>query len=124
LLEHFPIFSVTPFTMSSTKKSADDFVSDFIAGNFKDLTVGNSPEIFKEFQERVERDYVFTPDEMKVALHNSRAQLEAAVGVPLTDEQLNALAGGKSDAGLYAGGGVAGAVGGGIAIAVAWTIFK
>ena len=110
--------------MSSTKKSADDFVSDFIAGNFKDLTVGNSPQIFKEFQERVERDYAFTPDEMKLALHNSRPQLEAAVGVPLTDEQLSALAGGKSDAGLYAGGGVAGAVGGGIAIAVAWAIFK
>lgn len=114
--------------MTTSKKSANDFVSDFISGDFRNLAVGDSAEMFKQFQDRVEQDYAFTPEDLKLALTNSRDQLEAALGVPLTDEQLNALAGGKSqgakDAGLYAGGGIAGAVGGGIALAVFWTIVK
>lgn len=114
--------------MADSKKNASDFVADFIAGSFTDLSVGDSAEMFIAFQDRIESDYDFTADELRVALNSSREQLETALGVPLTDDQLNALAGGKSqsskDAGLYAGGGIAGAVGGGVAIAVIWTLIK
>ena len=116
------------------KKSASQFLDDLLAGDLFGLpSEASQQEVLEAFTQHFNENYDFTQEEFEQVVRQSKDRLEAAVGVPLTDEQLVALSGGKSEGakigigvGSAVGGSVAlGAVGGGIVGAVAFfVVFK
>ena len=99
-------------SMAIPTKSASDFVSDLLDGQLHDLQSLPLTELEAALQTRLEKDYQFSAEEFSSALLASRQQLEASIGIPLTDEQMSALAGGKSKAASVGAevGGTAGSV--------------
>ena len=106
------------------KKSATDFVDDLLDGSFPRPPIGLSQqEAMSALASQIDAAYSFTQEELELAMQQSKVRLEDAIGVALTDEQLAALSGGKSESakiGSYVGGAIggaaaAGAIGGGIA---------
>lgn len=119
------------------KKSASQFVDDLIAGSLPAIPAdATQAESIQSLATQLDAEYSFTQAELEQAMQQSKGRLEAAIGVALTDEQLIALSGGKSESakiGSYVGGaiggaGAAGAIGGGIAgaiiAAIAWVAIK
>jgi hypothetical protein len=103
------------------KKTADQFIEDAFDGTFASIS-GSPDEIQAKIADLIESDYSFSQDDLQEAVNRSREKIEAAIGVKLTDEQLAALSGGKSDGqkiGLGAGIGGAVAVGGAAAAGAA-----
>ena len=103
------------------KKNADQFIDDLINGSLQQLS-GSPEETYAKLAEVIHADYSFNEQEIQEALLRSRDKIEAVIGVSLTDEQLVAITGGKSDGqkvGLGAGLGGAVAVGGAAAAGAA-----
>lgn len=102
-----------------TKKNAEQLVQDIIHGNLSGLEdTSHSESSWKAAADAIQANYEFTEEQLKSALISARPQIETAVGTPLTEEQLAAVAGGKglSSTGKTALEAVGGAVGGGVAI--------
>jgi hypothetical protein len=102
-----------------TKKNAEQLVQDIINGQLTGLEdTSHSESTWQAASEAIQANYEFTEDQFKSALIASRSQIESAVGTPLTDEQLAAVAGGKgwTQTDTIAAGSVGGAVGVGTAV--------
>jgi len=102
-----------------SKKNAEQLVQDIINGQLTGLEdTSHTDSSWQAASEAIQANYEFSEEEFKEALIASRPQIESAVGTPLTEEQLAAVAGGKglSTTGKIAVGTVSGAIGGGAAI--------
>jgi hypothetical protein len=99
-------------------KTAEQFVDDLLEGRLdskQDLLQNAGLNALEDF---LRQEYDSDPEAIQQAVLNSRDKIETAIGMQLTDEQLAALAGGKSQQLQVAGdvgAGVGGAVGGGLA---------
>lgn len=103
----------------TTKKNVDELFQDLLSGNLMPPSDANSQQSIAEFAKIIEDGYEVNPDEVKAALYKYRGQITECIGVELSDDQLVALAGGKSSgatAGIAAGA-AGGAVIGGLATA-------
>lgn len=103
------------------KKNADQFIDDLFNGNLT-ASSGTPDETYAKLAELIESEYSFSEEEIQESLLRSRDRLESVIGVPLTDDQIAAVTGGKSDGqkiGLGAGLGGAVAVGGAAAAGAA-----
>jgi hypothetical protein len=115
------------------KRDAGQFVDDLIAGKLAGLGVDTQTSATWEMASNaISNNYEFTEQELYETMLSARDRLEAAAGIPLTDEQLAALSGGKEklstgaivgiSAGSVVGGSViAGSIAGGVLAAV---VFK
>ncbi len=102
-----------------SKKNAEQLVQDIINGQLAGLEdASHSETSWQAASEAIQAHYEFSEEQLKAALISARTQIESAVGTPLTEEQLAAVAGGKglSSTGKTALEAVGGAVGGGAAI--------
>jgi hypothetical protein len=100
----------------TTKKNVDQLFQDLLDGSLVPPSDANSQQSVAEFAQIINDGYDVNPEEIKTALYKYRGQINDSIGVELSDEQLAALAGGKS-AGVTAGiaaGAAGGAVGAGL----------
>jgi hypothetical protein len=112
------------------KKNADQFVEDLLSGQMPEIPAGSPEESWAEVIKRIDADYDFSKEDLEAALTRSKGRLESVVGVPLTEDQLAALAGGKTsaaqigrDIGIAFGvTAVGGAVGGAVAGAALYVV--
>jgi hypothetical protein len=96
------------------KKSSDEFIHDLLAGhlsNQQQILVSNG---LLAFEDAIAKEYDVSDESLKRSILNSKQQLESAIGVSLTDEQLSALSGGKTkkEQANDIGAGVGGVIGG------------
>ena len=75
------------------KKNSQQLVDDLLS-NRSDVNDSLSPE---ELATYIENNYEVNEEELQLALQDNRRRIEELVGVPITDEQLTQLAGGKSE---------------------------
>lgn len=103
--------------LAMSKKTAEQLVQDIISGQLNGLEdASHSESSWQAASEAIQANYEFTEEQLKDALVQARAQIETAVGTPLTEEQLAAVAGGKGlSTGQIAGIAVGGATGVGVA---------
>jgi hypothetical protein len=116
-----------------SKADAGQFVDDLIAGKLAGLEADASTSATWEMASTAISDnYEFTQQELYESMLSARDRLEAAAGIPLTDEQLAALSGGKknlstgaivgiSAGGVVGGSVIAGSIAGGVLAAI---VFK
>jgi len=100
----------------TTKKNVDQLFQDLLDGTLVPPSDANSQQSVAEFSQVINDGYEVNPEEIKTALYKYRSQITESIGVELSDDQLAALAGGKS-AGVTAGiaaGATGGAVGAGL----------
>jgi hypothetical protein len=98
----------------TTKKSADQLFQDLLDGTLLPPSDANNQQSVAEFSQMIDDAYDVNADDMKTALYKYQDQINDAIGVKLTDEQLAALAGGKST-GAKVGEGIGIAAGAGAA---------
>lgn len=102
----------------AVKKDANQLIDDLLAGQFATLSsVSGGGQIEESLQAILSQDYDFSEEQFRQALLGKRDQIEDFIGVPLTEEQLQAIDGGKglsTDAkyGIGFGGAVGGIAGG------------
>jgi len=100
------------------KKNSHQLVEDLLS-NRSGLNANVTPEELTKF---IESNYDVNVEELQLALKSHRGKIEDLIGVPITDEQLTQLTGGKSETakiGIGIGGGAAaGSVGAAIGVAV------
>lgn len=106
------------------KKSSDDLIQELLKGENPNFASSQSPESIAEY---IENNYDITEEQFRQALKDNRGRLEEMIGVPITDEQLEQLAGGKSTAakvgigaGAAAGAGAIGVAAGSAALIAAY----
>ena len=75
------------------KKNSQQLVDDLLS-NRSGVNDSLSPE---ELATYIENNYEVNEEELQLALQDNRRRIEELVGVPITDEQLTQLAGGKSE---------------------------
>jgi len=116
--------------MTNSRKNADQLVQDLINGEFSALSTGSMEDTMTAVKNKVENEYDVDDNSLKAALKARSADLESAIGMSLTDDQLEGLTGGKSagktaeQVGIGAGAGIGGALGVVVAIGVASAFFK
>ena len=80
----------------TVKRNATDYINDILSANlpfdFKGVDLQSAPKLLEIISEY----YDFTEEEFRLELRRSKGRIEEAIGVPLTDEQLEALSGGKT----------------------------
>ena len=85
--------------MPKAKKNADQLVQDLISGELLSI---------KDVKEKVQKDYQFNDSSLHKALRSRSKELNEVIGMSLTDEHLQTLAGGKKQEplppGITAGG--------------------
>lgn len=81
----------------STKKSADQFVEDMLSGALHIPSEANARLSLHDFTESMRSVYDLNEASCTAAFEKYRDKIGDAIGSPLTDEQLAALSGGKSD---------------------------
>jgi hypothetical protein len=119
------------------KKTASQFVNDLLAGTLPHVPPSATQQAeVAAFAAEIDAHYAFTQAELEAAMSEARGRIEGAIGVAITDEQLVALSGGKSDAARIgewvagtlgiaaAGGAVGGAIAGGTIAAIAFAAIK
>lgn len=116
-----------------SRRGASQFVDDLIAGKLAGLEADTSVSVTWEMASNaIGNNYEFTEQELYESMLAARDRLEDAAGIPLTDEQLAALSGGKKklstgaivgiSAGSLVGGSIiAGEIAGGVLAAI---VFK
>jgi len=106
------------------KKNSQQLVEDLLS-NRSGLNENVTPEELTKF---IENNYEVNEEELQLALKSNRGKIEELIGVPITDEQLTQLTGGKSETakiGIGIGGGAAaGSIGAGIGVAIFLIIYK
>lgn len=96
-------------------KSAAQFVDDLLNGSVDGLSSTDPSQLtWEKAADSIGHHYAFSDEELSAALVQSRSRLEEQLGMPLTDEQLETLTGGKKklSKGEKAGAIVGGVVGG------------
>ena len=102
----------------AVKKDANQLIDDLLAGQFATLlSPSGGGQIEESLRAILSEDYDFSEEQLRQALLGKRDQIEDFIGVPLTEEQLQAIDGGKglsTDAkyGIGFGGAVGGIAGG------------
>jgi len=106
------------------KKNSQQLVEDLLS-NRSGLNENVTPEELTKF---IENNYEVNEEELQLALKSNRGKIEELIGVPITDEQLTQLTGGKSETAKIgigvAGGAAAGGIGAAIGVATILIIYK
>jgi hypothetical protein len=118
----------------SEKRNAADFIDDTLNGRLPIEVIGAEATSLADTARALGEYYEFSEDEIRRELPRFRDRIEVAIGMPLTEDQLLALTGGKSEKqsnrDLYIGMGVAmggtAIIGGGFltGIAIALAVIK
>lgn len=103
-------------------KTAPQFVDDLLNGTVEGLSYTDASQLtWENTAEAIAQHYAFSQEELSAALSQSKHRLEEQLGMPLTDEQLETITGGKKklSKGEKAGAIVGGVVGGAAVVGTA-----